>query len=80
MYNSWSESMHSPIDHHKTRAGGHDVDYLQPPLPVTAGTSCIDSPSKMGYREFQNPSKESHRQFCNLIAVESEGGHGFRRP
>ena len=26
--------MYPPMNHHKARAGGHDVDYLQLPLPV----------------------------------------------
>ena len=30
-----------------------------------------DSPSKMGFREIQNSSKESHRQFCNMNAASS---------
>ena len=55
MYNSYSEPMYPPMNHHKAHAGGHDVDYLQLPLPVLAGTSCVDSPSKTGYAHFQNP-------------------------
>ena len=55
MYNSCSGPTYPPINnHHKAHAGGLDVDCLPLPLPVTAGTSCVDSPSTTSYAHFQN--------------------------
>ena len=63
--------MFPPMNHHKAHAGSHDVDYFQPPLPVTAGTSFVDSPSRLDPRGFANPDASANAG--NWASLTSDG-------
>ena len=75
MYNTWS----GPVAHHKARAEGREADNPNsPPCRELQGTlDSICHAQELNSRQFSvDDCSPTHRQFCDLIAVSSEGGMG----